>query len=212
MKSSIKENTNNTYKSQKGSVLAWTLVVALLILLLVTEGALFYLLGRHNYFNINKKNELVTTTITPNPTPTPTVTPETTKKSINKQYSFPLINSNNDAISEIIYSLEEYEVTGEIIVKGQRANAVSGRAFLMITLEITNRYDRDIEIDARDYIRLSVNNEDKWSAPDIYYGPVEIQASSTKNTRVGFPIKESDTSLRLQIGEPEGEKDIIFLN
>jgi hypothetical protein len=40
---------------------------------------------------------------------------------------------------------------------------------------------------------------------------VEVQAISTKFTRVGFPINENDSDLKLRVGEIEGEKETIPL-
>jgi len=101
----------------------------------------------------------------------------------------------------------------EIVVKGQRATAIRGRTFLILTLKITNGYTRPIEIDTKDYVRLSVNgNRDEWLAPDIHNDPVLVQATSTKFTRVGFPVYDSDSDLLLRVGEIEGKKEFIELS
>lgn len=132
---------------------------------------------------------------------------------INKEYSFPLRDGNDEEVSSIKYFIQNAELRDEIVVKGQRATAVAGRTFLILTLRITNEYDQSIEIDTRDYLRLSVNkNENEWLAPDIHNDPVEVQAISTKLTRVGFPIDETDRNLVLRVGEINGDKEKIELN
>lgn len=133
-------------------------------------------------------------------------------KDINRELSFPLRDGNDEEVSSIKYFVEKAELQDEIIVKGQRATAIKGRTFLIITLKITNEYDGAIEIDTRDYMRLSVNgNEEEWLAPDIHNDPVEVQAISTKFTRLGFPINDTDENLVLRIGEISGEKEKITL-
>lgn len=131
---------------------------------------------------------------------------------IGKDLEFPLKNDKGEQVSTIKFTLEKAELRSEIVVKGQRATAVKGRMFLIINLKITNNYDKAIEVDTRDYVRLSVNGrEDEWLAPDIHNDPVEVRALSTKYTRVGFPINDSDKQLRLRVGELNGDKEMIEL-
>ena len=131
---------------------------------------------------------------------------------VNQEFNFPLKNDKGDEISNIKFAIERAELRDEIIVKGKRATSVKGRTFLIINLKIVNDFKQSIEIKTRDYIRLAVNgNEKEWLAPDIHNDPVEIQPISTKYTRVGFPINDTDRKLKLQIGEVNGEKKIIDL-
>lgn len=142
------------------------------------------------------------------------VTVEKAKKSqeINKEFSFPLNDDSGEKIGDVRYMIEKAELMDEIIVKGQKATAVKGRTFLILTLKITNEYKQAIEMNSKDYLRLSVNgNREEWLAPDIHNDPVEIQAISTKYTRVGFPINDKDKDLILRIGEIDGEKEEIPL-
>lgn len=131
---------------------------------------------------------------------------------INKEFSFPLRDGKGNEVSQFKFLIEKAELRDEIIVKGQRANSVKGRTFLIVNLKITNQFNRPIEIDTRDYIRLSVNgNEEEWLAPDVHNDPVEVQAISTKYTRVGFPINTTDGKLILRVGEINGDKEKIEL-
>lgn len=134
-------------------------------------------------------------------------------RQIDKEYEFPLRNDNGDVVSKIKFRLELAELRDEIIVKGQKAQAIKGREFVIINLKITNEHNQPIEINTRDYVRLSVNgNEQEWLAPDIHNDPVEVQAISTKYTRIGFPVSTSDKNLVLQIGEINGSKEKIKLD
>lgn len=132
---------------------------------------------------------------------------------LNREFSFPIRNGDGEEVNTVDFVLETAELRDEIIVKGQRATSIKGRTFLILTLKITNQHSQAIEIDTRDYMRLSVNgNEEEWLAPDIHNDPVEVQAISTKYTRVGFPINDSDENLLLRVGEINGEKERVELN
>lgn len=133
------------------------------------------------------------------------------KEDLRKNFSFPLKDDKGKEISTMMYSLESAELLDEIIIKGQTARAVSGRTFLIITMKLTNNYRLGIKINTRDYIRLSVNNSSERLAPEIHNDPVEVQAISTKYTRVGFAINENDRNLVLQVGEIDGPKETINL-
>ncbi len=132
---------------------------------------------------------------------------------INKEFSFPITDSNGKELSKIKYLVESANLQDEILVKGERARAVTGRTFLIINLKISNSYKQGIQINSRDYVRLiSDSNKDELIAADIHNDPVEVQAISTKSTRIGFPIDENYKSLEIQVGEINGKKESIKLN
>ncbi len=130
---------------------------------------------------------------------------------LNREFTFPLKNSEGEEVSRIHYGIEKAELRDEIIVKGQKATAIKGRTFLILTLKIKNDYDQPIEIDTRDYVRLSIDNDGEWLAPTIHNDPVEVQAISTMHTRLGFPIDDESKNLVLQIGEISGEKERVSI-
>lgn len=131
---------------------------------------------------------------------------------INKEFLFPLKDGKGVEVSKIKYFIQDAQLQDEIVVKGQRATAVKGRTFLIVYLKITNDFNQDISLKSRDYVRLMVNNSAEKLAPDIHNDPVEIQAISTKYTRLGFPINDTDTNLILQVGEITGNKQNIKLD
>lgn len=134
-------------------------------------------------------------------------------QSLNKEFSFDLKDDKGNVVTTIKYTVEAAELRDEIIVKGQRASSVKGRTFLIIPLKITNDYNQAIEIQAKDYLRLVVNGkETEQLAADIHNDPVTVQALSTKQTRLGFPINDTDTNLSLHIGELNGAKEAIELS
>ena len=140
--------------------------------------------------------------------------PSATKASqiLNKVFEFPLKDAKGDAISKIKYEIESVELQDSIIVKGQRARAVKGRTFLILNLKISNNFTQGIEINSRDYVRISINGSKELIAADIHNDPVAVQAISTKFTRLGFPINDSDKNLMLLIGEIKGKKETLKLN
>lgn len=131
-------------------------------------------------------------------------------KELNREFLYPIKNSKGKEVTKLKYLLETAELRDEIIVKGQRAVAVKGRLFLILTVKITNEYDKGIDINARDYVRISTtDNPEEKLAADVHNDPVTVQAISTKYTRLGFPINDTDRKLTLYVGELNGDKEAI---
>lgn len=129
---------------------------------------------------------------------------------VNKEFEFPI--SAGDKSKKIKMIIQKAQLLDEIVVKGQKATAVSGRTFLILDIKIVNDMDNALNMNTRDYVRLSVNkNESELLAPDIHNDPVEIQAISTKYTRLGFPVNVSDHDFVLQVGEIKASKQKIVL-
>jgi hypothetical protein len=132
-------------------------------------------------------------------------------QSINKEYKFP-VKDGTKVVTNIKYSIENAELRDEIIIQGKKAVTVDNRTFLILTIKITNDFDKGLEINARDYVRLSVNGNGKeLLAADIHNDPITIQPISTKYTRIGFPINKADKNLMVHVGEIAGTKDKIAL-
>ncbi len=131
---------------------------------------------------------------------------------IDRSFDFPLTNDSGKSIGKFKYNIKSAELRHQIVIKGQSASAISGRVFLVINIEITNALSQGLQINTRDYLRISVNgNDQELFAPDIHNDPVEAQAISTTNTRVGLAINETDRDIKLQVGEINGKKTIIPL-
>ena len=78
-------------------------------------------------------------------------------QTIGREFTFPLKDANGSEVSQLKYYVEKVEKLDEIIVKGQKATAIKGRTFLIFTIKISNEFNKAIEIDSKDYVRLSVN-------------------------------------------------------
>ena len=142
-----------------------------------------------------------------------TVAGPTASTQLNQEYSFPLKDGSGETVADLIYEISSAELRDEIIVKGKRARVAQGRTFLILNLKIKNDFNQAIEIDSRDYVRLIINgNEEEQLAPEIHNDPVEVQAISLKNTRLGFTIDDSFESLSLKVGEIAGDKETIDLS
>lgn len=137
--------------------------------------------------------------------------PAKAKIPINKEFTFPIKDDLGKDVGNIKYLIESAEKRDEILIKGQKATAIAGRTFLILNFKIENKSNHKININTRDYVRLSVNNGTEWLAPDIHNDPVEAQAIATKYTRVGFPISDTDNKLKLQAGEVNGKKTVVDL-
>lgn len=132
---------------------------------------------------------------------------------IEKEFLFPLKDNSGKKVTDIKYIVESAEKRDEIIIKEKRARAIQGRTFLIFTVKIVNPYDKPIEINARNYMRISVNGKtDELLAPDIHNDPVVVQPISTKYTRLGLPINESDTNIAVHVGEIKEDKETIALS
>lgn len=141
------------------------------------------------------------------------VKPASASLDINKSFSFPLRDDENEEVGALEYEITKAEKLDEIVVQGSKATAIDGRTFLILNLKIKNTLNQSLEINTKDYVRLSVNGDtENWLAPDIHNDPVKVQAISTKNTRLGFPINDSDKDLVLRVGEINGEKEELPLN
>lgn len=139
------------------------------------------------------------------------IQPAKAKIPINKEFNFPIKDDKGKEVGSIKYLIDNAEKRDEILIKGQRATAIAGRTFLILNLKIENKSNQKIQINTRDYVRLSVNNGTEWLAPDIHNDPVEAQPIATKYTRVGFPISDTDNKLKLQAGEINGNKTVVDL-
>lgn len=137
--------------------------------------------------------------------PTATVT-------LNKSFNFPLNDQSGKVISMFTYSIQNAALQNQIIIQGQTASAVQGTSFLILSLKITNNFTKSFSVNARDYVRLIVNNASDKLAPVVYNDPVQVQAISTDYTRVGFTVKSTDKNFKLQVGQITGKKQLIDIN
>lgn len=133
---------------------------------------------------------------------------------LEKKFDFPLKDEKGKTVGTFEYVIQSAQLQNQIIVQGQRATAVSGKVFLILNLKITNNLKQMIQLNTRDYLRLVVtSNDSEQLAPDIHNDPVEVQAISTKYTRVGIALDEVDIkkNVQLKVGEIDGEKQNIDL-
>lgn len=130
---------------------------------------------------------------------------------LNKTYNFPIKDTSGKEIARLKYIIQNAELMNQILVNGQPYNAVIGKTFLILNLKLVNNSNQAIQIPTRDYVRLSTNKGQDWLAADIHNDPVQIQAISTKFTRIGFPVNFNTQNLWLQVGEVAGKKDLIKL-
>lgn len=134
------------------------------------------------------------------------------KVDINKTFPFPLKDQKGEEVSRIDYSIIDASLQDQIVSKGKSYTTVKGRTILILNLKITNQHDKSIEINTRDYIRLAVGESKELLAADIHNDPVMVQAISTKYTRLGFPIYDSDKNLKILVGEIGNSKEEVAIN
>lgn len=152
---------------------------------------------------------------TPSPTTKTSVQGAKSVTDIQREFQFPIngVSEEENETPTFSYILESAELRDEIVVQGQKATAIKGRTFLIINLKIRNELSQAIQINTRNFIRISTDpSNDEWLAPEIHNDPVEIQAISTKNTRVGLAIDSGVKNIILRVGEIDGEKEMVELS
>lgn len=131
---------------------------------------------------------------------------------INKEFTFDLKDEAGKSVGKFSFIVQKAELTNEIIWKGERGKAVEGREFLLVYLKIVNNNKDGFNLQTRNYVRLFVNgNKEEKLAPELHNDPVEVQAISTKYTRVGFTINTDDRDPVLVVGDIDGKKQEIPL-
>lgn len=128
---------------------------------------------------------------------------------INKTFSFPVNDSNGQKVTDISYTITSVDKQDQVIIKGQRASAVSGRTFFIINIKLTNTSSQTIQLNSRDYIRITAGKNSELYAADMYNDPIVVQPLSTEYTRLGFPIDSSEKQVTLHVGELSGQKTNI---
>lgn len=134
---------------------------------------------------------------------------------LDRKFTFPLKDEKGTVVGTFEYMIQSASIQKQIIVQGQRATAVNGRDFLILNLKITNNLKKTIQLNTRDYIRMiTAADTTEQLAADIHNDPVEVQAISTKFTRIGIAIDEKDSkkTIHLKVGEIDGTKQNIDLN
>ncbi len=185
-------NTNITRNLKRNHVMVG--VVAVLLVLAFVAGRFF---APNSTFGLSDQRASA---------PTPIATQE-----LNSEFKFPLKDDKGKTVAQISYLVETANLQDSFIYQGKLAKAIKGRTFLIFDLKITNPYTKTIEINAKDYVRVKVNGKEEQLAPEIHNDPIQIQANSTKYTRIGLPINDTDKDLILQIGELTGKKETIKL-
>lgn len=132
------------------------------------------------------------------------------KKEINREFSLELKDKER---TKIAYLVESAELVGEISVRGERVKAAPEKTFLIFNLKINNNGKQGIQINSRNFVRLSLPGKEEWLAPEIHNDPVEVQAIATKYTRIGFSVNRSEKQFKVRLGEIGGDKvsfDLFF--
>jgi hypothetical protein len=81
------------------------------------------------------------------------------KQIINKTFLFPVKSDSGTVLTNVKYQLNSAELQYNIILNGQTASSIKGKVFLILNINLTNDYNKNIQINSRDYVRLSANND-----------------------------------------------------
>lgn len=126
---------------------------------------------------------------------------------IGQSFEFPVKKYSKDKFK---FNLVKAEKVKLVTTKNQPITAKEGEEFLLVYLEVENNLGTPVTIDSQNYFRL-VGEEEKKLAPDFYNGPIQIAPISTKKDQIGFVVNQNQKDFKIQVGEPEGEKETIEL-
>jgi len=117
-----------------------------------------------------------------------------------------------DKKSSIKFQLTGADLQNQIILKGQKARAVEGKQFLILTVKLSNSQESRVKINSRDYVRLKAADSDDRLAPNIHNDPIEVQPISDQFTRLGFSVDSSEKHFTLFVGQISEDKTQVDLN
>lgn len=124
---------------------------------------------------------------------------------IEKIFEFPISKNSQDKFGLVLVKAEKMKM---VTTQNQPVTAKKDEEFLLIYLEVENNGQASITVDSQNYFRL-VTEQDKRFAPDFYNGPIQIAAVATKKDQIGFVVVENQKAFKIQVGEPDGEKEIV---
>jgi hypothetical protein len=179
------------------------------VLLLITAAGISYI--ALTSIQIKPAAEKQSGLTTPQINGKPEMAPAIATLTLNKEFTFATYNNSGNKLGEFKYTIENAELRDEIIVRGQKATAIQGKTFLILNIKLTNDQDKNLNINSRDYVRLSSGNNE-WLAPDVHNDPLEIQAISTKYSRLGFAVFDNQRNFKLKVGEIDKDKTDIEIN
>ena len=131
---------------------------------------------------------------------------------VNKNFTFPGLDDTAKKKGKIDLKITDVEKTDQVIVQDKQYTAKNNKTFLIVNLELKNESTGRLNIFPGDLMRLIVDDADeKKFAPDLHNNYVLVAPISTKIERVGFVIDKSENNLKLQVGELEGDKEILEL-
>jgi len=138
-----------------------------------------------------------------------TISDPLAEKDVNASFAFPIRDDAGEEVGKITYTIEKASLRDEFVIGGQKATAIEGRSFFLISLKLKNDTQNTVSINTRDFVRMKLSGSDELFAPTIHNDPVEVQAISTLRTQLGFPITDDDKSFVLQVGEIDGDKKTV---
>lgn len=105
------------------------------------------------------------------------------------------------------------DVTGayradSVLVQGSTVVARNGKDFLVINMDITNKYNLPLYLYPVDSFRL-IDATGKKYAPTAHQGQVEVRPQSTKNSNVGFIVPRDQSRFKVEVGQLTGDKVLL---
>lgn len=124
---------------------------------------------------------------------------------IDKSFDFLIKKGTKDKFN---IKIEKADIVKLVTAKKNPIVPKQGEAFLLIYLQIENNLTSSLSINTQNYFRL-VDVNDKKFAPDFFNTAVPVAAISVKSDQIGFVVKEGQKDFKLQVGEIDGEKQLV---
>ncbi len=130
--------------------------------------------------------------------------------SINKSFTVSARTSTGIRVRDanLNVKLTDATMANNLLVQSHKATTSKGKTFLIVDMEIENKYDVPLYALPVDLFRL-IRADGEKIAPSVHQGTVEIRPISTKKSNVGFVVDPNGKNFKLEVGELLGTKDVI---
>ena len=132
---------------------------------------------------------------------------------INQEFSVQARTSEKIRVrdADLTVTLTDADIDNVLLIQGKRATTREGKTFLIINMEVENKFEVPLYIFPIDLLRL-VREDGKPIAPSVHQGTVEIRPVSVKKSNVGFVINPDEKAFRIEVGDVSSEKQILEIS
>lgn len=128
---------------------------------------------------------------------------------LNRKVEFPIRNRDGkETENKLTVTFTSLERANKVLYSGKPLIAKQGKDFIISNIEIENTTKDRLTVRPVDFIRL-VDNEGRNYAADLQTNPLKVEPLSIKKTRTIFIASEDMKTLKLLIGEINGNRETV---